>query len=158
MRLLGGAGALTWIVWSLVTGESIGGGASETDRSALYFGLCSSNVSATEITDGGRQRLPVIVFTLTVDGRREFFDLTSHNVGRELDVVFDGVSLGKNTIRAAVESGFVVSREWRSHEAAVAFASLVRDDSNGAPCGSIEEPKNDSDVGAQTLDTSGSRP
>ena len=103
-----------------------------------HFGICSGNVADIQIVHDGRQGLPVMVIRLSPEGRRELHEHTRSHVGRELDVVFDGVSFGRNKIHASVDSGLVVSGEWRSIDAARAFARLIRDEAIDAPCGVLE--------------------
>jgi preprotein translocase subunit SecD len=122
-------------------GPVLGSGNTDSTVDILRFGLCSANVSQVDVSGTGSHGLPVIVVTLTADGRTELYDLTCKYAGRELDVVFDGVSLTRARIQTSIDSGIVVSREWRSVAAASAFAALIRDEAIDAPCGRLSEVK-----------------
>ena len=109
----------------------------------LFFGICSDNVLQIDIVNEGRQGLPVMTLTLTPKAQKQLYELTQKHLGRELDVVFDGVSLARAKIHASVDSGLIISREWRSMVAARAFAKLIRDEAIDAPCGVLGELKSD---------------
>jgi len=121
-------------------GQVIAESATESRLPVLFFGLCSDNVLRIEISSEGAQDSPVMIITLTAEGRKEFFELTKKHLGRELDVVFDGVSLARAKIRAEVDSGVVILSGWRSEAAVRAMGELIRDDSIDAPCGPHLKP------------------
>ena len=123
------------LVGVVFVGLAVGIGAGAPQPPARYFGICSENVENIEIVNKGRQNLPLMVVTLNPKGQQELHEYTRTHIGLELNIVFDGVSLGRSRVYASIGSGIVFSREWRSTDAARAFAKLVRDQAIDAPCG-----------------------
>ncbi|MBT4594950.1 protein translocase subunit SecD [bacterium] len=93
---------------------------------------------------------PAVGFTLTSDGAKEFRELTSGNIGRNLGIVMDGKMISAPNINSEIGGHGQIAGHFTMHEA-VRLSSLLRAGALRAPLKFEQESRVGSSLGRDSI-------
>jgi len=120
------------LIFLLVVGAI--GSTANSDTSIRYV-LCRKLVNNIEAVPQGN--LYSLHIALTESATEDFFRLTKDNVGKTLDIEFEGAFVTGATIDAPIKSGYIMSIPATKEEANRLRESIL-DRHNETPCGIVK--------------------
>ncbi len=101
----------------------------------IRYALCQKNVKTIEIVPQGN--IYSLRIALTESATEDFFRLTENNIGKTLDIEFEGVFITGADINAPIKSGYILSVPGAKEEA-IRLRQKILDNRNSAPCGKVK--------------------
>ncbi len=105
---------------------------SDTD---IRYALCQKNVKTIEVVSQGNMYSLHIV--LTESATEDFFRLTKDNIGKTLDIEFEGLFVTGADIAAPIKSGTIRSIP-ATKDKANRLRQSIFDDRTKTPCGEVK--------------------
>ncbi|MCD4740998.1 MAG: hypothetical protein K8R67_00740 [Desulfobacteraceae bacterium] len=112
------------------------GAISSTAKSdtSIRYALCQKNVKKIEVVHQGD--LYSLRIALTESAAEDFFRLTKDNIGKTLDIEFEGFFITGADINAPIKSGYILSVP-ATKEEANRLRQRILDSRNNTPCGKL---------------------